>query len=155
MSTEPLLPVSQQQVLQHANYDSILSNESKQKIINEFIEPNYILDVKDTLYARRKWRHIGHILETSSKVLIAVSSIFSFAGAYTDEYKSIGLFCAGVSSTLSLTTLQLSTYCFRQSKKNNEELNIVLKSIGLHSVPTLDIGSSVESTSIDRTEERK
>lgn len=142
------IPLLQPQV----NYNSVLSDEVKRKIMNELIETNYYLDVKDTISARRKWRKSGHIFETTSKICLAMSSIFSFSsGFFQNPYYS---FLAGSMSTISLASLQFSSYCFRQSKKNTDELNIVLKSIGIHSFPS-PVTNEIENDTTNKNDTNK
>jgi hypothetical protein len=121
----------------HSDYGSILGQATKEQIIKEYIEPSYVYDVKDTIHARRRWRHFGHIFETSSKVCLAASGIFSFSSGYFEN--SFHSFLAGTCSTLSLASLQFASYCFRQSNKNTEELNTILTTIGIQPIPDLNL----------------
>lgn len=107
----------------------------KQRIIAELIEPTYYRDIQSSLGSRRRWKIAGHIFETASKVLIAASGILSFASGY---YSNLSLgFSAGSTSTISLACLQFASYCFRESKTNAEEANILLQSIKIDTVPEL------------------
>jgi hypothetical protein len=134
----------------HPQYGSILGQATKEQIIKEYIEPNYIYDVKDTIHARRRWRRYGHIFETGSKVCLAASGIFSFSSGYFQN--PFHSFLAGTCSTLSLASLQFSSYCFRQSKKNTEELNTILTTIGIQPIPDLNKEETIKENTSDTTD---
>jgi hypothetical protein len=65
--------------------------------------------------------------------MIACSGILSFSSGYY-AVPVLG-FLAGSSSTLSLACVQFSSYCFKESKDNTEELNKLLTKINLDTVP--------------------
>jgi len=119
----------------------------RERIISKLIEPNYYDDVRCTLSARRWWRIIGHVFETTSKVAIAGSGILSFSSGFYGD-KRLALF-AGVTSTLSLALAQLGLYCFKQSKNNTDELNTILQKIKIETVPNLNGGSCGSPTAPD------
>jgi hypothetical protein len=104
-----------------------------EKILVQIIEPSYFLDIKSIIKSRRRWHMCGHVFETISKILIACSGILSFSSGYYD-IPILG-FLAGSSSTLSLASVQFSSYCFKESKDNTEELNKLLTKINLDTVP--------------------
>ena len=85
---------------------------------------------------KRCWKTIGQIFETLSKILVAASGILSFASGY---YKNDTLsFLAGSISTISLAMLQFSSFCFKENKKQSDELNILLKKLGIDTIPVFD-----------------
>jgi hypothetical protein len=104
-------------------------------ILHTLIEPSYFSDVNETLKGRKCWRISGHIFESMSKILLAVSGVLSFAaGVYDDKILS---FTAGTLSTISLATFQFSLYSFKQHKKNTFELNQLLGTLEIQEVPEL------------------
>lgn len=116
--------------------DTTISHEVKIKIVKEFIEPAYIYDIKNMIRGKRRWKASGQIFETVSKILVAASGILSFSsGYYKDETLS---FLAGSVSTISLAMLQFSSFCYRENKKQSDELNILLKKLGLDTIPVFD-----------------
>jgi hypothetical protein len=57
----------------------------RKHIIQTYIQPTYIKDIKDSLAGRYKWRKISDKITGISKIIIVVSGIFAFAGAkFTD-----------------------------------------------------------------------
>jgi hypothetical protein len=104
-----------------------------EKILFQIIEPSYYIDIKNIIKSRRRWHICGHVFETFSKILIACSGILSFSAGYYD-IPILG-FLAGSSSTLSLASVQFSSYCFKESKDNTEELNKLLTKINLETIP--------------------
>ena len=113
-----------------------VSDKVKTEIMAKLVEPSYYKDVKETIRGRSCWRISGHVFETISKILLAVSGVLSFsAGVYNDKTLS---FIAGTFSTVSLATFQLSSYSFKQNKKNTLELNQLLEKLDIEEVPVFD-----------------
>lgn len=105
----------------------------KEKILTTLVEPSYYTDVNETIRGRKCWRVSGHVFESFSKILLAVSSVLSFAaGVYDDKILS---FVAGTLSTTSLACFQFSLYSMRMHKKNSLELNQLLEKLNIESVP--------------------
>ena len=106
-----------------------LQDEIKNKIIN----PNYIEEIKQFISGRKSWRTYGIVCESLSKLFLGVGTILSFSsGIYSNIWFS---FMAGSSSTTSLILLQFSNFSYKESKKNTEELNILLKKCKCDIVP--------------------
>ena len=120
-----------------------VSERVKADIMTTLVEPSYYNDVKETLKGRSCWRISGHVFETLSKIFLAVAGVLSFsAGVYDDKLLS---FIAGTFSTVSLATFQLSSYSFKQNKKNTLELNQLLTKLDIEGVPVFD-NTSMEPT---------
>jgi len=113
-----------------------ISDDTRVYIIDELIEPYYKNVVKNTLSARQCWRKTGIAFETISKIMVAFGSIISFsAGVYEDQTLS---FVSGSISCLSLAFLQFSSFSYKENKKQSEELNVLLKTLGLETIPVLE-----------------
>ena len=119
------------------NDDTIeIGYDTKEYIITELVEPYYKQAIKSTINGKRIWRLFGISLETVSKILVAVGGIFSFsAGYYHDDTLS---FVSGSISCMSLAMLQLSSFSYKENKKQSQELNTLLKKLNLETVPLLD-----------------
>jgi len=116
-----------------------VSERVKADIMTTLVEPSYYNDVKETLKGRSCWRISGHVFETLSKIFLAVAGVLSFsAGVYDDKLLS---FIAGTFSTVSLATFQLSSYSFKQNKKNTLELNQLLTKLDIEEIPVFDNNS--------------
>ena len=116
--------------------DFRISNDIKIKIINEIIEPFYIHDISSKIRAKKCWKRTGQIFETSSKLLVAIGGIISFSSGYFKD--PLLSFFAGAISTLSLATLQFSSFAYSENKKQGQELNILLKKLDLDTVPVVE-----------------
>lgn len=116
--------------------DFRISNEIKVKIINEIIEPFYIHDISSKIRAKKCWKRTGQIFETSSKLLVAIGGIISFSSGYFQD--PLLSFFAGAISTLSLATLQFSSFAYSENKKQGQELNILLKKLDIDTVPVVE-----------------
>ena len=110
-----------------------ISDEIKERIVRNYIEPNYQYDIKKLLEGKRSWKLVGQIFETISKAFVAIGGIVSFAaGSYGDYNLS---FVAGAISTISLATLSFSSFGYKEQKKQGLELNNLLKKLKLDDVP--------------------
>jgi len=108
----------------------------KEEILKKLIEPSYYTDVNETIRGRKCWRISGHVFESMSKILLALSGILSFAaGVYDDKILS---FVAGTLSTVSLATFQFSLYSMKMHKKNSLELNQLLEKLDIETVPIFE-----------------
>jgi len=116
--------------------DFRISNDIKIKIINEIIEPFYIHDISSKIRAKKCWKRTGQIFETSSKLLVAIGGIISFSSGYFQD--PLLSFFAGAISTLSLATLQFSSFAYSENKKQGQELNILLKKLDIDTVPVVE-----------------
>ena len=116
--------------------DNNVGQDTRHKIIEQLIEPSYYNDIQTTMRSKKCWKITGHIFETLSKVFISVSGIIGFASGFYPNAK-LGLY-AGTASTLSLASLQMASYCFKENKENAEELNIMLQKIKIDALPVFD-----------------
>lgn len=108
----------------------------KIQIVQELIEPYYIQDIRSKIKGKKCWKRTAQIFEAFSKILVAVGGIISYSsGYYKDETLS---FFAGTISTLSLATLQFSSFAYLENKKQGQELNVLLKKLDLDIVPIVE-----------------
>ena len=113
-----------------------ISDETRIYIIDKLVEPYYKNIIKNTIDGRLCWRKTGIAFETISKIMVAFGSILSFsAGYYHDDTLS---FISGSISCLSLAFLQLSSFSYKENKKQSEELNILLKKLKLDTIPVFE-----------------
>ena len=108
----------------------------KIKIVHDLIEPFYVDDIKAMIRGKKCWKLSGQIFETVSKVLVAVGGIISFSSGYFND--PILSFLAGSISTLSLATLQFSSFAYMENKKQGQDLNVLLKKLNLDVIPVLE-----------------
>lgn len=122
--------------MSHIEEKRKISDLLKEEILRRLVEPSYYTDVNETLRGRKCWRVSGHVFESMSKILLAVSGVLSFAaGVYDDKILS---FVAGTLSTVSLATFQFSLYSFKMHKKNSLELNQLLEKLDIETVPIFE-----------------
>jgi hypothetical protein len=114
----------------------------KEKILSSLVEPSYYTDVNETIKGRKCWRVSGHVFESMSKILLAISSVLSFAaGVYDDKILS---FVAGTLSTASLACFQFSLYSVKMHKKNSLELNQLLDKLDIETVPIFEVSADIK-----------
>jgi len=131
------------------NHDKIeISDDTRIYIIDKLVEPYYKNIIKNTINGRLCWRKTGILFETVSKIMVAFGSILSFsAGYYHDETLS---FISGSISCLSLAFLQLSSFSYKENKKQSEELNILLKKLKLDTIPVFERQADTQMRSYQR-----
>ena len=112
-----------------------LSDDMRQDILTNLIEPSFKEDIINTLKLKKKFKRLGLLFETISKLFVGISSILSFSsGMY--KYQVLA-FLSGTSSVVSLVTLQYSSYSYRESKKLSDEINSVLGKLHIEELPEL------------------
>jgi hypothetical protein len=110
-------------------------DEVKERIMTKYVENSYEYDVESLIEGRRAWKKTGQAFETMSKIFLALGGILSFSSGYFDV-DSLS-FLSGSVSVISLAFLQFSSFCYLENKKQSNELNIILKKLGLETVPEL------------------
>jgi hypothetical protein len=110
-------------------------DQVKEKIMIEFVEKSYESDICSLIDGRRQWKKTGQAFETMSKIFLALGGIMSFSSGYFDI--SVLSFLSGSVSVISLACMQFSSFCYLENKKQSNELNILLKKLGLDTMPEL------------------
>jgi len=124
-----------------------VSDQLKNDILVNFVEPQYKNDIVRNLRLRKKFKNYGLFFETFSKFFLGVSSVVSFAsGIYKYQVLS---FLAGTSSVISLVLLQYSSFSYRESKKLSMELNEILKKLN---ISTFNIENISNADSLENME---
>jgi len=111
-------------------------NELKCDII-KLIATNYLSDVENMIDGRSRWKRIGDVTETVSKVSTGLTSILAFAAGFFGY--TVLSFIAGCFGTISLVLLQFSSYAMNESKEYTNEVNRILSQLGIEEV--VDIAS--------------
>ena len=119
-----------------------ISDELKRQIVKEHVEPSYIKEVQSSIRDKTCWKKSSHILQTISKVLVAVGCILSFSSGYYGN--QVLSFLAGSLSTVSLALLQFASYSYGEYKKQGQELNIILQKLKIDTVPIME-GEQIQS----------
>lgn len=105
----------------------------QENIIKQLIQPNYKNEIETFILGRKNWRTTGLVFETASKICIGVGTVLSFSsGVFGSTTLS---FAAGTVSTLSLVCMQFSSFCYHESKKSTEDLNLLLTKLKIDSIP--------------------
>jgi len=112
-----------------------ISDDTKIYIVEQLIEPSYKSDIKKLINDKKCWKCTGITFETVSKIMVAISGVFSFSSGYFQN--PMLSFISGSIATLSLALLQFSGFSYSQNKKTGEDLNVLLKSLDLDTIPVL------------------
>ena len=113
-----------------------ITDELKKQIVREHIEPSYVNEVKGHIKSKECWKISGHVFQTLSKVLVALSGILSFSSGYYNN--PVLSFIAGSVSTISLASIQFAAYAYNEYKKQGQELNLILKKLKIDTMPIVD-----------------
>lgn len=112
-----------------------ISDETKLFIVHNLVEPSYKSEIKNMIEGKKCWRITGQVFETVSKLMVAMSGIFSFSSGY---YSNTTLsFIAGSISCVSLALLQFSSFSYSENKKQSMELNVLLKKLDIDTIPVI------------------
>lgn len=125
------------------NNDLAVSDTLKIYIVKKLIEPSYKTDIEDMIHGKRCWKLAGHIFETISKILVAIGCIFSFSSGYFSNNELS--FIAGSISTISLAMLQISSFAYKENKRQTYELNILLQKLNIDTIPDINMESDKDS----------
>ena len=110
---------------------------TKTKII-ELINEHYFNDIEWGLRGRSYWKTAGDICETLGYLCIGISAILAFSAGFFDiRFLSYIAGCVGTASGL---LLKFSLYSMGESKERTDEINKILKKVGLDEV--VDISPS-------------
>ena len=112
-----------------------VSDEVRKEISNQ-IEECYKSDISEMIGSKKCWRRMGLSFETLSKITVAVGGVLSFSSGYFNS--TILSFVSGSVSVMSLSLLQFGSFGFKQSKKQANDLNILLKKLDLETFPVLE-----------------
>ena len=123
------------------------------EIENYIITPTVKEEINTFLYLRRKWRTVGMLMETVSKIMVGTTSLLAFSvGVYPcNSYLS---YLSGSIATLSLVCLQFANYSFRESKLSTDNLNILLSKFHVPTIPNLNgsVANNSKSSPINTSE---
>ena len=59
-----------------------ISDETKIYIVEKLIEPSYKDDIEKLIIDKKRWKCTGITFETVSKIMVAISGVFSFSSGY-------------------------------------------------------------------------
>lgn len=115
--------------------ETYYSMDEKMKLVEEILKPAMQYDIEDLIAARRSMRICSNRFEVCAKCLVALGAIASFVAPYIgNPYISIG---AGAINVLSMSNFVLSSYCASESIERNTQINILLKSMGISTLPDI------------------
>ncbi len=116
------------------------SDEFINKIQTEIIEKSYYSDIKYNIMGKTAWKITGDACETIAYLLICISGILSFAaGFYEQRVLSFIAGCFAVSSPL---LFKLSSRAMKESQERTEQVNRLLKALGIDEIPDIVIDST-------------
>ena len=151
--TPPIMSAHTVEDPHHEDIFLHVSDEVRHELLTKFIEPFYSRLVQDSLRSRFRWRKVAIAFDTISKILIVVSGITSFLSNSTEVSQTTGAQLSVVSgsfSCLSLGTLQLGAFAAKESVRGGRDLNMILRSLKIQTVPMLsraddsDLGNTVK-----------
>ena len=116
------------------------SSEFVQKIKTELIEKSYFNDIKYNIKSRSRWKIIGDICETLAYLCMGLSGIFAFAAGFFEQ--RVLSFVAGCLSIAAPLFLKYSSRAMAESTERTNEVNLLLKALGIDEIPDIVIDSA-------------
>lgn len=117
----------------------------KDFITKKIIRPSYLQDIRDMIRWRFIWRKIANVLYAFSKFLIMIGSMIAFFESYFQiAYLAL---ISGSISLLGVLILQYGDFANKQQKKNTHDLNIILTSLNLKTIPQISNESTNDNVS--------
>lgn len=108
-------------------------NELRNMVEDEIINPSIATEIENLIHSRETWRNIANGTETIGNILVAIGAMMAFAAGFYDHINSLA-FVAGCLSTASISFLKFSNYAGKESIERNEDLNVLLRRIGINAV---------------------
>lgn len=121
---------------------NLSKSELIEKIKKELVEKNYYRDVQYNLNSKYRWKIIADVTEAFANIFIAVTAILAFAaGVFNFPLLS---FISGCCGTLSFSLLRFSSYSMMESRERTQQVNLLLKNLGLDTIVDITVDSSGE-----------
>lgn len=109
----------------------------QEKIKTELIENRYYNDIKYNINSKSRCKFTADFTEYLSYILTGIAVILSFAAGFFDN---IWLsFASGCFGTTSLALLKFSSYAMSESKERTNQVNIILKKLGIEEIPDISV----------------
>lgn len=116
------------------------NKEIKDKIKKELVDPSYFRDVKYNLDSRFRWKFIGDLSEGISQLLILSCTMLAFSSGFFD-IRALS-YVSGALGIGSLSLLRFSSYAMSESRERTWQSNVILKQLGIESVPDIVVDST-------------
>lgn len=107
------------------------------KIRTEILERNYYNDINYNIRCKSVCKFTGDLVENLSYITIGLTSIFSFAAGFFDNIYLA--FISGLFGVLSMSLLKFSYYAMKESRERTEQVNIILRRLGIEEIPDIVI----------------
>jgi hypothetical protein len=112
----------------------------REEVLQQIIKPEYYKNIKEGLAWRDTWKSISNICLAISKFLTIVGAVFAFSAGFWN-YTTLS-FVSGVCCTLSLGTMEYSSFSIKQSIDQTEGVNQALEKLKLKDIPNMVIDIS-------------
>lgn len=117
------------------------SSELKRKIVITKIYPSYMDDINTGLTQRKVWSTLFSICSTLTIVAMLTSAICSFSVPQFPKITHMN-YIAGVLTITAIVFERFSHYCSAQANASTQQINTLLKSLGINE--TLQDNTSTE-----------
>jgi hypothetical protein len=110
----------------------INENEFKKNMIEKYIKPSTEKEIESLSIWRYKWERISDWFETLGKIVSGVAAIVAYASGFFESQSCNITYLSFVSGTigiLSITIVQIGTYCRKKSKIEESELKRIIKDL--------------------------
>lgn len=121
------------------------SEELRNYIIKNIIEPSFITDLKNVMKWRYLWRRIANILYIFSKILTIIGAVLAFSETFFQLFYLS--FASGVVTLLSVLILQFGDFAQKERKRRTHEANEMIRTLKVK--PTIKIENKNEKEDIE------
>lgn len=120
----------------------------RKDIYTNLLFPTYYREIATALSDRDRYLKWGICFETLVKITVALTSIASLAD---NTFKGYNLsFVSGCLGVVSMFLLGLVSHFLQQSKERTEQINILLKTLGIEPVPDIVVEQPQQQHSDDK-----
>lgn len=130
----------------HPHNDGI-SADAINKIKQDLVEKNYYRDIQYNINSKFRWKWAGDFTEALAHLCTALSVILAFSAGFFNY--SLLSFIAGCFGTCSFVLLRLSSYSMKESRERTEQVNALLRKIGIDSIPDIVIDSALTNSNMN------
>lgn len=123
----------------------LVSPELISKIQTDLIDVSYYDDIRFNLKSKSVWKFVGDGSEVLAHVATGAASILAFSTGFFDNY--VLSYVAGCLGIVALVLAKFSSYAMGESRERTEQVNKLLASLGMESIPDIVIDSSASLAS--------
>eukprot|EP00590_Aulacoseira_subarctica_P001766 CAMPEP_0172428396 /NCGR_PEP_ID=MMETSP1064-20121228/46165_1 /TAXON_ID=202472 /ORGANISM="Aulacoseira subarctica , Strain CCAP 1002/5" /LENGTH=189 /DNA_ID=CAMNT_0013173153 /DNA_START=52 /DNA_END=621 /DNA_ORIENTATION=- len=105
------------------------------------VAKDLVIRAKDDIKMRAVFRAVADQTETHARIMNGLASVLAFTASSYQQYGRLLSFLAGIVGTIGVVLTGWSHYASAESNERLDRLNVILKSVGINTVPMDPEGS--------------